>query len=155
MPAIFLDRDGTLIHDSGYLADPEGVRLLPGVREGLALLDGYALVIASNQSGLGRGLFSLGDLENVHRRTIELLEGVRFSGAFYCPHAPDDVCACRKPKPGLLLEARDRLNLDLARSFMIGDRQTDVAAGLAAGCRPVLLDSTTPDLLAAAKLIRG
>jgi D-glycero-D-manno-heptose 1,7-bisphosphate phosphatase len=151
---VFLDRDGTLIHDAGYLKDPAGVFVLPRVPEALAQLSDFALVIASNQSGVGRGLFSRADLERVHRRVIEALP-VPFAGAFYCPHAPDELCACRKPKPGLLFEARDVLNLDLSRSFMIGDRESDVDAGLAAGCRPVLLDSATPDLLAAARLIRA
>lgn len=156
-PAIFLDRDGTLIHDPGYLRDPSLVRLLPGVPEGLGRLasSGYALVLVSNQSGVGRGLITAEELEAVHRRMGALLEaeGLPLSGAWYCTHPPEQRCACRKPAPGLLLAAAAALALPLGRSWMIGDRPSDVAAGQAAGVQTVLLDAETPDLIAASRLI--
>lgn len=156
-PAIFLDRDGTLIADPGYLRDPALVRLLPGVSEGLRRLAsaGYALVLISNQSGVGRGLITPDELEAVHRRTWALLEaeGLPLSGAWYCTHRPELRCACRKPAPGLLRAAAAALSLPLERSWMIGDRPSDVDAAQAAGSRAVLLDAETPDLVAASRLI--
>lgn len=157
VPAIFLDRDGTLIQDPGYLRDPSLVRLLPGAAEALRCFDaaGYALVLISNQSGVGRGLITMAELQAVHRQTRALLEaeGLTLSGAWYCTHAPEVVCACRKPAPGLLRAAATALGLPLARSWMIGDRPSDVAAGQAAGVSTALLDAGTPDLVAASRLI--
>jgi histidinol-phosphate phosphatase family protein len=142
-PALFLDRDGTLIEDVGYPSDPRQVRPVPGAAEGLRRLarDGFALVIISNQSGVGRGLFTRADAEAVHAETVRRFAaaGVSFDGAYYCYHAPEDGCACRKPAPGLLLRAADELGLDLRRSFMVGDKPIDVEAGTAAGCRGVFL----------------
>ncbi|MFO0728565.1 MAG: HAD family hydrolase [Myxococcota bacterium] len=156
-PAVFLDRDGTLIDDPGYLSDPDQVRLLGGAGEGLRILAaaGFALVLISNQSGVGRGLFTVQALEAVHRRLLELLEaeGIALAGAWYCTHAPDQGCACRKPAPGLLVQAASALGLSLQDSWMIGDRASDLAAAKAAGARAVLLDGTTPDLIAAAQRI--
>ncbi|GIV76550.1 MAG: D,D-heptose 1,7-bisphosphate phosphatase [Litorilinea sp.] len=169
--AVFLDRDGTLIHDVGYPRDPAEVELLPGVVQALHLLHkrGMALVVISNQSGIGRGLLTDDDLTRVHNRLVQVLaqHGVKLDGAYYCPHAPWERCACRKPHPGLLHRAAEELDLDLADSFMVGDKWSDVAAGHQAGCRTVLLrnranpmetpprkldrtsDMIVPDLLAA------
>jgi D-glycero-D-manno-heptose 1,7-bisphosphate phosphatase len=136
--ALLLDRDGTLIGDVGYPRDPARVEPLPGALEALrALQADFALVIVSNQSGIGRGLISEAEALAVHDRMIELFGrgGVRFTGAYYCPHAPDAGCACRKPAPGLLLDAARELGLDLAGSIMIGDKPSDIVAGLAAGCQ--------------------
>ncbi len=157
VPAIFLDRDGTLIHDPGYLRDPSLVRLLPGAVEALRSFDaaGYALVLISNQSGVGRGLITMAELQAVHCQTRALLEaeGLMLSGAWYCTHAPEVVCTCRKPAPGLIRAAATVLEVPLARSWMIGDRSSDVAAGQVAGVSTVLLDARTPDLVAACSLI--
>ena len=142
-PAVFLDRDGTIIHDVGYLRDPEQVELLPGAAAALRELQqhGLALVVISNQSGVGRGFLSAEDLEMVHRRLEEVLaqHRIELCGAYHCPHAPWDACTCRKPLPGMILRAADECGLDLARSFMVGDKPRDVAAGRRAGCRTVLL----------------
>ena len=153
--AVFLDRDGTIIEDPGYLSDPSGVRLLPGAAEALLALRaaGYRLVLVSNQSGIGRGYFTREQAEAVHRRVIERLarEGVVLDDARYCPHAPEEGCQCRKPRPGLLLAAASELGLDLEASFMVGNSPVDMAAGRNAGCRTILLwaqgsDGTAADL---------
>lgn len=135
--ALLLDRDGTLIVDVGYPRDPARVELLPGAVEALlALQQRYLLVVISNQSGIGRGLITTPEAQAVHDRVIDVFQraGVRFAGAYYCPHAPDAGCTCRKPSPGLLLQAAAELDLDLPRSIMIGDKASDVLAGRAAGC---------------------
>lgn len=141
-PALFLDRDDTLIVDVPYPRDPGKVALLPGAAEVLGCLRGrgYALVIVSNQAGVGRGLIAPEEAAAVHARCAELLAhaGVPLDGAYYCFHHPDAGCSCRKPAPGLILQAARELGLDLARSFMIGDKVLDVAAGAAAGCRTIL-----------------
>jgi len=139
--ALLLDRDGTLIVDVGYPRDPARVEPLPGAVDALrALQQRFALVIVSNQSGLGRGLITEAEAHAVHARVIDVFArgGVSFAGAYYCPHAPEASCPCRKPAPGLLLDAARELDLDLAGSLMIGDKPSDIAAGLAAGCRYTL-----------------
>ena len=162
--AVFLDRDGTVIPDAGYLATVEGVSLLPGAGVALAALAraGFLLVLVTNQSGIGRGYFTAATVEAQHRRLQALLEpfGVRFADIEYCPHAPDTACGCRKPQPGLLLAAAAKLHLSPADSFMIGDKAADVAAGRAIGCRTIFLghacaqaDFCAPTLAAAAEWI--
>jgi len=136
--ALFVDRDGTLIVDVGYPRDPALVEPLPGAIDALRVLQPrFALVIISNQSGIGRGLISAAEAAAVHARVVERFAqaGVTFAGAYYCPHAPDAGCRCRKPAPGLLLDAARDLGLDLAASTMLGDKPSDLAAGRAAGCR--------------------
>lgn len=136
--ALFVDRDGTLIADVRYPRDPALVELLPGAADALRELSGsFALVIISNQSGIGRGLVSEAEARAVHDRVIDVFAraGVAFAGAYYCPHAPGAGCSCRKPAPGLFLEAARELDLDLASSIMLGDKASDIAAGRAAGCR--------------------
>lgn len=136
-PALFIDRDGTLIADVGYPRDPALVEPLPGAFEALRALGArFALVIVSNQSGIGRGRITEAEAHAVHARVVEVFAraGVTFAGAYYCPHGPDAGCACRKPAPGLLLDAARELGLDLAGSVMVGDKASDVAAGRAAGC---------------------
>lgn len=141
--AVFLDRDGTIMVDTGYPSDPDEVALLPGAADALRGLHkrGYALVIVSNQSGIGRGLVTSAQASAVHERVAStLLElGVPLDGAYYCPHGPDDACNCRKPLPGLLRQAASELALDLTRSFMVGDCQSDVEAGRSVGCTTILL----------------
>jgi D-glycero-D-manno-heptose 1,7-bisphosphate phosphatase len=158
--AVCLDRDGTVIDDVGYPRDPGQVRLLPGAAEALCVLQrsGFMLVVVSNQSGIGRGLVSRDEAHRVHAQFVAELaaHGVRLDGAYYCPHAPEATCACRKPEPGLLLQAADELGLDLARSVVVGDKPSDIAAGKRAGCRTVLFggnfqpedSSSTPDAVA-------
>jgi D-glycero-D-manno-heptose 1,7-bisphosphate phosphatase len=140
-PALLIDRDGTLIVDVGYPRDPALVVPLPGAIDALRVLQSqFALVIISNQSGLGRGLITEAEALAVHGRVVEVFArgGVAFAGAYYCPHVPDAGCRCRKPAPGLVLDAAGELGLDLARSVMLGDKASDIAAGLTAGCRHTL-----------------
>jgi D,D-heptose 1,7-bisphosphate phosphatase len=151
-PAIFLDRDRTLIDDPGYISDPDQVRLLDGVVESVRRLReaGYAVVVVTNQSGVARGLFTEGDLAIVHQRMRDLLraEGADVDAIYYCPFldGPEAVreqyrrdSNLRKPKPGMLLLAAEELGLDLESSWMIGDSARDVQAGRTAGCRTVLI----------------
>ena len=153
--AIFLDRDGTITVDTGYPSNPDEVELLPGAANALRTLRdrGWALVLVSNQSGVGRGLITTQQARAVHERLMVELStwGVELDGAYYCPHVPDDACECRKPRPGLLLQAAAELRLDLSDSVMVGDRRSDVEAGREAGCTTVLLGSSDgdPDLRAA------
>lgn len=151
-PAVFLDRDGTVIEHVHYLSDPAGVRPIPGSGEALRLLkaDGYALVVVTNQSAIARGFLTVEQLDAV---TTEMdrqfaLEGVAFDGLYYCPEAPtgDDPTAIthpdRKPGPGMLLRAASDLGLDLSSSWMVGDMISDVLAGINAGCRRSILVRT-------------
>lgn len=135
--ALFLDRDGTLIIDVGYPREPDRVALIEGAAEALRELQRtWALVVISNQSGIGRGLITDVEARAVHERFIELFahEGVQFTRSYYCPHAPDAGCACRKPAPGMLLDAARELDLDLGASTMVGDKPSDLEAGRAGGC---------------------
>jgi len=129
-PAIFLDRDGTLVHDGGYLHRPEDYRRLPGVAEGLGLLRdaGFRLVLVTNQSGIGRGYFGAEDLARFQQALAADLGslGIELDGTYVCPHRPEEGCACRKPRPGLVHRAIRELDLDPARSFAVGDRPRDV-----------------------------
>jgi D-glycero-D-manno-heptose 1,7-bisphosphate phosphatase len=149
--AAFIDKDGTLIRNVPYNVDPARVALLPGVIEGLCLLQaaGYALVVVSNQPGVALGLFDYGALRTVELRIDALTAeaGVAVMAYAWCPHHPAGVraayagtCDCRKPAPGLLIEAAARHALDLQASWMIGDILDDVEAGHRAGCRAVLVD---------------
>jgi len=141
--AVFVDRDDTLIADVGYCKDPDRVQLLPGVVEGLQRLSraGMAIIVVTNQSGLGRGVFTEDDLSAVHARLRSELEasGVGLRAIYYCPHLPEDNCSCRKPRPGLLLKAASEMDLNLKTCFMIGDRELDLLAGRAAGTRTILV----------------
>lgn len=140
-PAVLLDRDGTLIEDRHYLADPQGVTLLPGVGEGLALLqqEGWKLFVVSNQSGVGRGFFLESAVQACQARLDALLLsfGVRLTDAVWCPHAPEDACSCRKPQPGLWRLLEKKHGLLAAKSVMVGDKLLDMAfaanSGLALG----------------------
>jgi D-glycero-D-manno-heptose 1,7-bisphosphate phosphatase len=138
---LFLDRDGTLIRDTGYPSDPAAVELLPGVVRALssARARGYALVVVSNQSGVGRGIIAPDAAAAVQARVEELFarEGVIFDAVRFCFHHPDEGCACRKPEPGMLIDAAAALGLDLAMSVMVGDKPSDVQAGVRAGARGV------------------
>jgi histidinol-phosphate phosphatase family protein len=142
-PAVFLDRDGTLVVERGYLADPDQLDLLPGVPLALQNLRaaGFALVVISNQSGVGRGLFPLSSVYRAMARLRRLLRahGVELDGIYFCPHRPDAGCPCRKPRPGLLERAAVDQRLDLRRSFMIGDKRIDAETGINAGAQGVLV----------------
>lgn len=140
--AVFIDKDGTLITNVPYNADPSLVSLQEGAAMSLQLLqaNGYALIVASNQSGVAQGFFDEEALLAVSNKIKQLLP-VQLDGFFYCPHLPEDHCSCRKPRPGLLLQAAQLLNIDLHSSWMVGDILHDVEAGNRAGCRTVLINN--------------
>jgi D-glycero-D-manno-heptose 1,7-bisphosphate phosphatase len=162
---VFLDRDDTLLVDPGYLDDPDRVRLVPGTREALARLQaaGLRLVVISNQSGVARGLVTPDQIQAIEDRLRQLLHGVRIDGFEYCFHHPDDGCDCRKPSPEMILRASRRLAIDPRLSVMVGDRESDVGAGSAAGCWTVRIapddavataaDRTAPDLASSVEWI--
>jgi len=151
--ALFLDRDGVLIEEVEYLARPEQVRLISGAAAAVRRANdaGLKVVVVSNQSGVARGRFPEAVLPEVHRViSAKLLEeaGAVIDAFYYCPHHPTEGlgsfridCECRKPKPGMLLAAANELIIDLSKSWMVGDRLTDLRAGAAAGCRTILVQT--------------
>jgi D,D-heptose 1,7-bisphosphate phosphatase len=158
-PAVFLDRDGTLIEEKKYLCEPSRVKLLPGVGDGLNRLRdaGFELVVVTNQSGIGRGKYTEADMHACNDEMCRQLApfGVTFGGIWFCPAAPtsDDPMAIdhpdRKPAPGMFLKAAAALNLDLPHSWVIGDSPRDVVAGRIAGCGGQILVLTghpSPDI---------
>jgi len=146
-PSIFLDRDGVLIENrSDYVRDWSQVKIIPEAIRALSLapIKKYKVVIVTNQSAVGRGLILLKTAQAINQRLINLIRehGGQIDGAYMCPHKPEDGCSCRKPLPGLLLQAAKELSLDLQRSWMIGDAWSDVQAGEAAGMRGTILLKT-------------
>ena len=143
-PAVFLDRDGTLIEDRHYLRDPNLVHLLPGAADAVRRLDraGWPVVVVTNQSGIARGLLTEADYQATARRLQELLAaaGAQLAGHYHCPHLPEisGPCECRKPGPLLYRRAAEELGLDLTRSWWVGDRLRDVAAAGPLGGRGLL-----------------
>jgi D-glycero-D-manno-heptose 1,7-bisphosphate phosphatase len=148
--ALFLDRDGVINEEVEYLRDPARVALLPGVAAAIAAMNqaGIPVVVVTNQSGLARGMYDAAALAAVTARVGELLAagGARLDATYHCPHHPDGTvaalavtCACRKPRPGMLLDAARDLDLDLARSVVVGDKPSDLGAARAAGCAAVLV----------------
>lgn len=162
MKLVILDRDGTVNVDSDeFVKSPEEWEPLPGALEAIAKLNhaGWHVVLATNQSGLGRGLFDVVSLNAIHSKMHKALAavGARVDAVFYCPHAPDDQCACRKPRPGLFHQISERMGVELRGVPAVGDSARDLQAGAAVGCEPhlvltgkaaVLRDQTTPAPLA-------
>jgi D-glycero-D-manno-heptose 1,7-bisphosphate phosphatase len=144
--AVFLDRDGTLIAEKNYLHRPEDVNIFPATPAGLKRLGdaGFRLFIVSNQSGIGRGYFTLADVENVNQHLCQELErsGVRFEKIYIAPEKPDEPSHGRKPSPQFLFDARDEFGLDLADSFMIGDKLSDLECGWNAAVKKSILVRT-------------
>ncbi len=144
--AVFLDRDGTLIAEKNYLHKPEEVEIFPGTGAALKKLvaAGFKLFMVTNQSGIGRGYFTLADAERVNVRVGEELahEGVRFEKIYIAPEAPDQPSRGRKPSPQFLFDARDEFNLNLAESFMVGDKLIDLECGWNAGVKKSILVRT-------------
>jgi len=150
--AVFLDKDGTLVENVHYNADPEKVRLLPYAAEALKQLqdDGFLLIVVSNQSGVALGYFTEAQVEAMKETVSGMLEDehVFLYDFYYCPHLPrgqvaaySKACDCRKPRPGMLLRASEEHDIDLAKSWMIGDILDDIEAGRNAGCRTILIDN--------------
>ncbi len=144
--AVFLDRDGTLIVDKNFLRRPDEVELLPGAAAALKRLQdaGFLLFIVSNQSGVGRGMFTLAEAEQVNARVAAdfARHGVRFQRIYTAPEAPDQPSHGRKPSPRFLFDARDEFSLDLGSSFVVGDKLSDVECGWNAGVRQSILVRT-------------
>jgi D-glycero-D-manno-heptose 1,7-bisphosphate phosphatase len=144
--AVFLDRDGTLIEERNYLCRPEQVSIFPGAGRALKRLSesGFRLIIVSNQSGVGRGYFTIEDVEKVNARMVGgfARDGVRFDACYFAPEAPDQPSRGRKPSPQFLFDARDAFNLNLGECFMVGDKLIDLQCGWNAGVRRSILVRT-------------
>ena len=144
--AIFLDRDGTMIAEANYLSRPEQVKIFPATRAGLKKLGdaGFKLFIVSNQSGVGRGYFTLADVEKVNAHLCAELarDGIRFEKIYIAPEKPEEPSRGRKPSPQFLFDARDEFGVDLAESFMIGDKLIDLECGWNAGVKKSILVRT-------------
>jgi len=146
--AVFVDRDGTLNEESGYLFRKEDCRFIPGVIKAIVQLNkaGFLVVVITNQSGIARGYYSEADLHQLHLYMANEIKvsGGRVDGWYFCPHHPDYLsdgaqCDCRKPMPGMILRAAHELGIDLASSWMVGDKIADVKAGIAAGCQTIMV----------------
>jgi len=169
IPAVFMDRDGTLNEEVGYLDRLDKLRLIPGAAAAVRLINerGWKAVVVTNQSGIARGFFDEKFVAAVHDEMARLLrgEGAAIDGFYFCPHHPTEgiggyrqSCSCRKPAPGLLLQAAAELSIDLSRSWMIGDMPKDVEAGQRAGAKGILVrtgygrsvepGATKPDFIA-------
>jgi D-glycero-D-manno-heptose 1,7-bisphosphate phosphatase len=146
MKVIFLDRDNTINDDPGYLSDPDKVRLLPNVIDGLNLLkkQNFEFIIITNQSGIGRGYFKESEMHQVNQRICELLNmaDICIKDIFYCPHTDEDNCNCRKPKPGLILKALEKYpDIEIEKSWIIGDSLRDILAGEVINIKGILIHS--------------
>lgn len=144
MPLVILDRDGVINVDSDdYIKSLAEWQPIPGSLEAVAKLSraGFTVAVATNQSGLARGLFDLDDLEDIHGEMVDRVAelGGVIDGIFYCPHHPDDQCDCRKPMPGLITAIENELGLSAENAVFVGDSLKDLQAGMAKGCRPLLV----------------
>jgi D-glycero-D-manno-heptose 1,7-bisphosphate phosphatase len=167
MRAVFFDRDGTLMHEAHYAKDPAQVRVYPGVAGALRHLRaaGYLIIVISNQSGIGRGLLTLDDYHAVQAEFLRQIGPGLIDATYFCPHAPDVACDCRKPQPAMVLQASREHSLDLAASWFVGDREADIECGRRAGTRTILVhtgygatqtcmaDHICPDAVAATEVI--
>lgn len=160
---VFLDRDGTIIVERHYLADPDGVELIHAAPEGLLKMQrlGFGLIVVTNQSAVGRGILKLPVLASIHRRMEDMLteHGVFLDGIFFCPHTPDNHCDCRKPFTGMIRQAREKFDFDISECFVIGDKSCDIGLAKNSGARAILtrtgygikydpLDEFTPEFIA-------
>jgi len=162
--SVFLDRDGTINREVNYLNNPDNLELLPRAAEAIKMLNeaGYKVVIITNQSAIARGFLTTERLNKIHERLLRLLSlrEAKIDAIYYCPHHPNENCKCRKPRPGLILEASKEHNIELSGSYVIGDKLIDIEAGKRAGCKTILVktgygeeeinninDSNRPDLI--------
>ncbi|MDN5278554.1 MAG: D-glycero-D-manno-heptose 1,7-bisphosphate phosphatase [Clostridiales bacterium] len=154
--AVFLDRDGTLNPDPGYISDPNHFDLFPGVVEALKKISqaGYELILITNQSGIARGLITFEQLDAIHDKLKKILAqgGVSLSAIYFCPHHPDfppvngiSRCDCRKPGPAMILQAIKEHQIDPAQSYMVGDKSSDIKLGYNAGVTPVFIGEKLPE----------
>jgi histidinol-phosphate phosphatase family protein len=148
---VFLDRDGVLVRNRpDYVKGWGEVEIVPGAFAALARLRsaGARILVATNQSVVGRGIVRRETVDEIHDRLAHVAQdqGAGIDGFLVCPHRPDDGCVCRKPKPGLLLQAQHERGLDLSRAYMVGDQASDALAALAAGCTPILLGDEAPSV---------
>lgn len=144
MPFIILDRDGVINYDSDdYIKSPEEFKVIPGALEAIAKLNqaGYQVLVATNQSGVARGLYTLATLEKIHVKLHQQLSevGGKIEEIFYCPHHPEEDCPCRKPKPGMFHQMEDKYGLNFPDIYFIGDTITDIHVANAVGCKPILI----------------
>lgn len=167
--AVILDRDGTIVEDTGHVHKAEDFKLQPNAIEGLGKLRKFMIFIVTNQSGIGRGLYKLGDFKKFNGRMIDELgrHRIKIEKIYYCPHSPEDNCSCRKPKTKLLEDAKREFGIDLEKSFVVGDQKADIELGRNANCKSILVltgngnktkdevkaDFVARDLLDAAKWI--
>ena len=140
-PAIFLDRDGTIMRDVDYCGDPKDVDVFEGVADALRKLKdrGYKLLVITNQSGIGRGYFTEEEYRAVEREVSQQIGADVIDATYFCPHLPDRACKCRKPSPEMILEAAQDHKLDLAQSFFVGDKASDIQCGRNAGVKTILV----------------
>ena len=142
-PAVFLDRDGTLIYDKNYLSSPDRVKLYSYSAESINKLRkaGFKIVVVTNQSGIARGIFSDKDLKKVNKRFVDLLKehGAKLDGLYCCPHIDKSICGCRKPKTGMALKAAKEHNIDLEKSYTVGDSVRDYLFGYNSGGKGILV----------------
>jgi D-glycero-D-manno-heptose 1,7-bisphosphate phosphatase len=157
---VILDRDGTIVADRHYLSEPEQLEFLAGAVDGLRAMQerGHRLIVVTNQSGVGRGLFTIEQMNAVHERlrTMVSAVGIRIDGIYACPHSPDAGCGCRKPEPGLVAQAAAELRFDPRHAVVIGDKDSDVELGKRIGAITILIGaerrgapSPTPDFVVA------
>lgn len=141
--AVFLDRDGTLNEDIGYVSKLENFRLIPGIKPALRLLKdmGFKLFVVTNQSGVGRGIIPQRNLDLIHQKMVEEFrhDGIELDGIAFCPHRPEEKCPCRKPLPKMLKDLTRKNDVDLKGSYIVGDKISDVLTGKKGGCKSVLL----------------
>jgi len=167
-PAVFVDRDGTITQDVAYCSDPQEVKIFPGVPEALRRLksNGFKLIIITNQSGIGRGFFTIKQYRAVEAEVLQQLGDGLIDATYFCPDIPGQYSSCRKPAPGMILQATGEHQIDLSRSFFIGDKEIDAECGRNAGVRTIrvqtgfqrdtadsIADWVAVDLIEAAKII--
>jgi|SRR3954467_6701594 D-glycero-D-manno-heptose 1,7-bisphosphate phosphatase len=139
-PAVFLDRDGTLIKDVGYLSSIDDIEVFEFTRAALDILHaaGYLLVVVTNQSGVARGYLDEPELKSINDAVLRALDGL-FDAFYFCPHAPADNCSCRKPRSGMIDDAAKELNIDIANSWIVGDKKSDIETGFNSGLATALV----------------
>jgi D-glycero-D-manno-heptose 1,7-bisphosphate phosphatase len=167
-PAVFVDRDGTIMEDADYCSDPKHVQIFPGIPEALWRLksNGFKLIIITNQSGIGRGLITMEQYRAVEAKVLHELGPDLIDATYFCPDVPGQHSNCRKPAPGMILQASREHQIDLSISFFVGDKEIDAECGRNAGVRTIrvqtgfqsdttdtIADWVAPDLVAAAKII--